>query len=304
MRNVLVTAAIILIIGFEACNKRNANTNNTGFRKNIKVNHLYVVIDDSTYKYLFDSLKFLDDFARKKEDTVNAGSESWSGKYLFGKNNYLEIFKPGGMKGAKLGNLGLGFMTNKYGTVDSLQQYWTKTLDSVHVENKMYVDNGKSSPWFKSLSIPDVDSLKVETWVMENTKEEMIDAGFTEKDLTREIEFAEYLKHRRAISHKIPLDSVKDDKLFDRVISLKLSLSGKELSYLRKFLCDIGFTEKENSFSKDDFIIAYSVTESAHCLLKEIGFSLLRSSPRKTFSVGKIKMNVDGDKATMIFNYD
>jgi len=62
---------------FGAFNKKGENTNNFGFRKNIKFNHLYVVIDDSTYKYLFDSLKFLTNFGRTREETINAGSDSW-----------------------------------------------------------------------------------------------------------------------------------------------------------------------------------------------------------------------------------
>jgi len=277
---------------------------NSGFRRNIKFNHLEVVIDDSTYEYLFDSLKFLKIFAYANEQKVDAGSESWTGKYLYGRSNYLEIFKPGGAQGSKLGDFGMGFMTNKFGTIDSLQNYWTKTLDSVDVENRVITDSGKTTPWFTSVSIPNVDSLKVSAWVMENAKEEMNDAGFTDNDLSGEIEFSEYAKHKSAKLRNVPVDSVKYDKLFDKVTSLDISLSGKELSYLKHFLLDIGFTEKNNSFSKKDFRITYSLTKSEHFLLKEIGFSLLKKMPKEKYSFRKIDMIVDGDKAVMKFKYD
>ncbi len=289
---------------FWACNKKNGDISNIGFRKNIKFNHLFIVIDDSTYKYLFDSLKFPENFAKTKEDTVKAGNTSWTGKYIYGISNYLEIFKQGGAEGTKLGDFGLGFITNKFGTIDSLQNYWKKTLDSIHLENMVITDNGKTHPWFKSVSIPDVDSLKISAWVMEYSREEMNFAGFAEKDLLGEIEFSEYSKHVRAKLRNIPVDSVKNVGLFNKVTSLDISLTGKELSYLKKFLPDIGFTEKNNSFSKDDFVITYSLTESDHFLLKEIGFSLLKKIPKEKYSFRKIEMTVDGDKGKMQFGYN
>ena len=298
-----LSISIILIVMFGACNKKSRDTGNIGFRKNIKFNHLFIVIDDSTYKYLLDSLKFPENFAKTKEDTINGGTTSWTGKYIYGISNYLEIFRPGGAEGTKLGDFGLGFITDKFGTIDSLQNYWRKTLDSIHIENMVITDNGKTHPWFKSVSIPDVDSLKISAWVMEYSREEMNFVGFTEKDLLGEIEFSEYAKHVRAKLQNIPVDSVKKDWLFNRVTSLDISLSVKELSYLKKFLLDIGFTEENNSFSKENFIITYSLTKSEHFLLKEIGFSLLKKVPKEKYSFRKIEMTVDGDKGEIKFMY-
>ncbi len=298
----------ILIIGLIIMgafnNKESGNTNNSGFRQNITFNHLSVVIDDSTYKYLFDSLPFLKKFAEISEQTVNAGSDAWTGKYCWGISNYLEIFRPGGAKGTKAGDLGMGFMTDKLGTINSLQSYWAKTLDSVHVEKMVITDSGNTTPWYTSVSIPNVDTLKVNAWVMENAKEEMAYAGFTENEIEGKIEFSEYKKHIRAKLRNVPVDSIKYDKLFDKVTSLDISLSTKELLYLRHFLLDIGFTEKNNSFSKKDFNIRYSVRESAHFLLKEIGFSLVKKMPKQKQSYGKIEMMVDGETAKMKFKYD
>jgi Family of unknown function (DUF5829) len=303
MRTIIVTMSIILIIIFSAFDRKSENTAEKGFRKNIEFNHLFIVIDDTTYKYLFDSLKFPENFAKTREDTITAGNDFWTGKYINGISHYLEIFKPGGAKGTALGDCGLGFCTNKFGTIDSLQNYWTKTLDSVHVDNMVITDSGKSSPWFKSVSIPNVDSLKISAWVMENSREEMNYAGFSEKELSGEIEYSEYAKRIKARLKNIPIDSVINDRLFNEVTSLDISLSGAELAYLKKFLVDIGFAEKNNSFSKDGFIITYTLTKSAHFLLKEIGFSLLKKIPKEKYSFRKIDLTVDGDKAKMKFKY-
>jgi Family of unknown function (DUF5829) len=282
MRIVFVSISLILLIMFGAFNKKREDTNNTGFRKNIKFNHLFIVIDDSTYKYLIDSLKFPENFAKTSENTTGSGSDSWTGKYIYGISNYLEIFKPGGAKGTAFGDFGLGFGTNKFGTIDSLQNYWMKTLDSIHIENMVITDSGKSSPWFKSVSIPNVDSLKISAWVMENSREEMNYAGFTETDLSGEIEYSEYAKHVRAKLQNIPVDSVKNDRLFDKVTSLDIN---------------------NKSFSKENFIITYSLTKSEHFLLKEIGFSLLKKVPKEKYSFRKIEMTVGGDIAKIKFRY-
>jgi hypothetical protein len=303
IRIILLSISVALIAMFGAFSKKDKYPDNPRFRKNIQFNHLFVVIDDSTYKYLLDSLKFPGDFAKTSEESVSAGSASWTGKYIYGISNYLEIIKPGSLKGSALGNIGLGFITDKFGTIDSLQSYWTKTLDSVHTENRVITDNGKTSPWYKSISVPNIDSLKISAWVFENSKEEMSYAGFTESDLSKEIEYSEYYKHIRAKFRKIPVDSIKNDRLFDKLTSLALNLSSIELSYLRKSLLDIGFTKKNNSFSKDKFIITYSVTESPHFLLKEIWFSLLKEVPKKSYSLRKIDLIMDGDIATMKFKY-
>jgi hypothetical protein len=296
------SVSVILLVTVGAFNKESKSPHNSGFRQNITFNHLSLVVDDSTYRYLFDSLSILKNFAETSEQTIDAGSDGWTGKYCFGMSNYLEIFRPGGANGTKAGDLGIGFMTDKLGTVDSLQRYWEKTLDSVHVEKMVITDSDKTTPWYTSVSIPNVDSLKVSGWVMENAKEEMIYAGFTEKDLSGEIAFSEYKKHISAKLHNVPVDSVKYDKLFDRVTSLDLNLSGKELSYLRHFLLDIGFREERHSFLKEDFSISYFVTESPHFLLKGIGFSLAKKMPKQMQSYRKIALMIDRDKAEMRFN--
>jgi hypothetical protein len=53
-------------------------------------------------------------------------------------------------------------------------------------------------PWFTALSISTRETLKVNIWLMENRREEMLNAGFKENDLQNEIEFWDYLRFSRA----------------------------------------------------------------------------------------------------------
>ena len=305
MKNQFLVVILLVVIASWSCNNRiEKSDSNPSFMKNIKFNHLYVVIDDTTYNYLFDSLQFFNDFSLNYEDTVDAGDESWTGKYLMGIHNYLEIFKPNGYEGAKMGDLGLGFMTNKIGTLDSLYSYWKANLDSVTIENRDFVDeNGDTTSWFRFISIPNIDSLPVDPWLMENTREHMISTGFTDNDLLNEIEFYEYSKTYTANRYDISPDSIIYNKLFDKVTSLHLTLSEKELNYLKQYLDDFGFTEKDGIFSGEDFDIKYSISESRHFILNQIDFSLLDTLESEKYSFRSLDLLVNGDKASLKFTY-
>jgi len=295
----------MLVVGIGSCkNKSEKSVKNPSFTKHIKFNHLYVVIDDTTYDYLFDSLKFLDKFSMNKEMHVDVGDDSWTGKYLLGKHNYLEIFKPGGYEGLKLGGTGLSFMTNQTGTLDSLYSYRNANPDSVTLDQRDFVDEkGDTTSWFRYITIPDKDSLQIAPWLMENTREHMMSLGFTDDDLLHEIEYWDYIKSRIANSFGISPDSVRYDKLFEKVTSLYLTLSQKELNLLKQYLFDFGFTEKDSTFSKDDFEIKYSITESRHFILNQIDFSLSDTIQNQEYSYRNLDLLFNGNKASLKFNY-
>lgn len=278
--------------------------NATLYTKHIQFNHLYIVIDDTTYNYLLDSLNFLDRFSINMEMNVNAGEESWVGKYLFGKNNYVEIFKPGGFGEYKLGGTGLGFMTDKLGILDSLYGYWNEKLDSVTVDSRDFVkENGDSTLWFRYITFPDKDSVPIKPWLMEYTREHMLSSGFTDNDLLHEFEFWDYMRSNKASSLGVSPDSIKYNKLFDKITSLHLILSDDELSHLRQSLNEFGFEEKENTFSKDDFEIRFSITEARHFILNQIDFSLLDTLKKQKYSFRNLELLINGNTASLKFNY-
>ena len=271
--------------------------------QHIKFNHLYVVLDESTYNYLTDTLPFFKQFSGFKASSTNTPAESWSGKYLHGKNHYLEIFKPNSYKGAAIGDFGMGFMPNKLGTLDSLYNHWRKSFDTVSRTDKNIVDNGVTSKWFTSLSIPAKDSLKVHIWLMEHSREEMLYAGFKDEDLEKEIEYWDYLRNMRAKTAKTTPDSIRYDKLFDRVSLVRLKVSNKELSFLRKNLMHLGFVERNKVFQGNDIAIKYEVTEAPHFILQQIDFDLAGNTKREDIVLNRLTITMAGDKASFVFNY-
>jgi hypothetical protein len=299
----LIRFAFFLLPGLISCTATDQNHRAFSLGKNIKFNHLYFVIDSTTYHYLSDSVPFLKDFSSVKESVTDTKEESWSGKYLYGKGHYLEIFGPSGFPGAKQGDVGLGFMTNKTGTLDSLHRHWLSTRDSVDRKVKTILEDGVNYPWFTALALPDPDSLRLRTFLMENDKADMLYWGFTEKDLENEIEYWDYMRHYRAKVAKTSPDSIKFAKLFEKIRKIHLVLSDKELTLLRSHLIDFGFSENGDTFYGQDVDITYKIDSKEHFMLHQIDFKLTRSVPRKETTLKNLVISAEGQNAYFKFLY-
>ena len=300
----LLYIILFILVGCKSSNKEGqTQVIKKDFYKNIKFNHLLVVVDDTTYNNLFEDWKILNDFSRNVATDVDAGEESWSGKYLYGKNHYIEFFKLSSYKGLKFGYTGLAFMTNKLGTLDSVHTYWNTTTDTITLTKRVYVKDGKTTPWFKEITIPNPDSLYILPWLMENEKEMMYRVGFAEEDLLHKIEYKDYMKYVQAKREGISPDSVKYEKAFDKVTALHFRFSEAELNLLREYLIAFGFTEKGNKFIGSDIEINYTISNSAHYIVDQIDFSLLKSLPNGTHKFRNLEFIVEGDKASLKFNY-
>ncbi len=291
---------LLLVI---SCNSKNEN-NESNFEENIRFNHLYIVIDDSTYNNLFDCIQILDDFSYNKEQTVNTGERAWSGKYLFGKHQYLEIFKPEGDKKERFGELGLGFITDKSGTLSSVRNEWKRKKERTSYSDRKIVREGRSYPLFQLANIEQSDSVRVFSWLMEYQKKEMKSVGFTNQDLKEVISWEEYSVHRRATDQKINADSVKFEKAFDRVTQLHLTLTQYELESLKKSLLYFGFTEKGNSLISKYITINYKISQHKGFVLNQIDFKLIGSMKQGTYRYKKLEFRINENSANLKFLYN
>ena len=272
---------------------------------NIKFNHLYIVIDSTTHKYLFDSIPFLDQLANTKENLIETGEQSWSGKYITGKQHYLEIFKPGGVDNIEFGAFGMAFMTNRIGTIDRLQKFWEVNLDTIAMQTrKVTLSETETIPWFKFLEIPNKDSLSINSWVMENSQEIMILDGFEEEDLNRTIEYSEYVQRSKATQKGISYGKAEYDKPFESIASILLTLSDAELDYIEKYLQSLGFKKSRGKFEREDFEIFYKIDNTEHFVLNEITFRLRDSLESREYVFKNLNLKTEGRTGRMTFNYN
>lgn len=299
----LYQLAFFALLATVSCTNNSEDIKDYAFEKNILFNHLYIVIDSITYKHLSDSLPFLADFSIMSESKTDAGDESWSGKYLYGENHYVEIFSTEGYEGAKPGDVGIGFMPNKIGTLDSLYRKWSHNLDSVDRFDRTMMEDGVTYPWFTAISIPNVESLHLNIWLMEYDREHMLDNGFTSKDLMGEIDHWDYTRHKRAKNLRTSPDSITYGKLFEKISAVHLTLSENEVIYLRQNLLDFGFTEHDNTFHGNDIDVKYEIDGKRDFILRQIDFKLSGSLEKSEYSIGSIDVIVTGNEASFKFNY-
>ncbi len=288
---------LLLAIGCTSSNTKDE----INFAKHIRFNHLYIVIDDSTYNSLFDCIQILDDFSENIEQTVTAENRAWSGKYLFGSNQYLEIFKPVGDKQGRFGELGLGFLTDKSGTLNSVRNEWKRKKEKGSFSNRKIVRDGKSFPLFQMASIEQSNDLSVFSWLMEYEEEEMISVGFTQEDLKQVISWPEYAAHRKAADLNLMPDEIKFEKTFDKITQLHITLTQNELESLKKSLRYFGFTEEGNCLISQDISIKYKISLHKGFVLNQIDFELSSSMEQGTFRCNNLEFIVTENKAHLKF---
>ena len=300
-QTILILSIVITCLACEQKQQQEEVQEPFAYSENVKFNHLFFVIDDSTYKYLFDSIPFFREFAYIREADVQAGEDAWSGKYVSGNQDYLEIFRPGGAEGIELGDFGIAFMPNKLGIIDSLEAYLNTGADSIQSAiQEMTIGEGQNIPWFKAIAIHDPDSLAVNPWIMEHTPSFMQMAGFSEEELAGEISYADYTQRSVSTRNGIPYDSASYQRLYEKVTSIKLQLSQAEYNHFSKYLNALGFDEMENAFVRADLNISYQLTESEHIILNQIDFELREEVEKQSYAVGSVTFNAEGREAQLI----
>lgn len=146
-------------------------------------NHLYVVLDDKTYRAIVAS-----DFLRvafpgvERRTTHTAAGETWSGAYFYGQDNYLEFFGSGSSPisgtptqsghwepGAQEGWAGLAFSTDTPGGAAQVLQALRDTFHYEPSNELRGLQAGERTiHWFTTLKLAERLGLgSFDAWLME-----------------------------------------------------------------------------------------------------------------------------------------
>ena len=84
----------------------------------VNVSHIFFCVDSVTYKNLFEHEFLAKMFANASESSSKTLTDSWTGKYLNGRQSYIEVFasnyKAKDLQlGDKFGDVGIVFRTKK-----------------------------------------------------------------------------------------------------------------------------------------------------------------------------------------------
>ncbi|MET9264875.1 DUF5829 family protein [Amycolatopsis sp. NPDC004079] len=125
----------------------------------LHVNHSYGVLDRETADAIEHSA-YLKDFANfQVRTTTGAGGEKWTGRYLMGRETYLELFGVGDVPGkdGDLGSAGLGVSVEHTGQLSTVVQRLhdagiTNPLEFLQTRD---FGDGKPVPWFNGVFTTD-----------------------------------------------------------------------------------------------------------------------------------------------------
>src|SRR6188508_2768107 len=103
----------------------------------VNFNHFYLVIDSADLVAIKNSDFIKNEFAAMQTKTTKADSAStWTGTYLFGLDNYFEIFDSSGV-GEPTGIAGIGFSVDGIGEIQQLDTILSKKYKiETHVRGK------------------------------------------------------------------------------------------------------------------------------------------------------------------------
>ena len=156
MRLLRVIFALVLLVPLVGAGTATAQASPRGHHTTqlLFFNHMYAVLDRATADAIADSA-YLRQFANfQLRTTTGSDGQTWSGRYLLGRETYLELFGVGDLPGqdAQLGSGGLGLSTEKAGDLATVRQrlvdLGTKPID---FEQTRDFGDGVPVPWFDGL---------------------------------------------------------------------------------------------------------------------------------------------------------
>ncbi|TDC20117.1 hypothetical protein E1265_22810 [Streptomyces sp. 8K308] len=116
-------------------------------------NHAYAVVDRETADAIEHS-EFLREFADFEVRTTTGGDFTWTGRYLYGHETYLEFFGEGDLPGqdAEFGSSGLGISTEHAGDMATVAQNLVdQGIEPAEGLQTRDFGDGVRVPWFEYL---------------------------------------------------------------------------------------------------------------------------------------------------------
>lgn len=111
-------------------------------------NHAWAMVDRETADAIEHS-DYLGEFADRRINTGNDGTSTWTGRYLLGKETYLEFFGPGDAPDAVVGDTGLAVSADDDGDLaiaaDNLRDLVADPVEFTQVTD---LGDGNLIPWF------------------------------------------------------------------------------------------------------------------------------------------------------------
>jgi hypothetical protein len=263
-------------------------------------NHAYAVVDRETADAIENSA-YLREFANFEVRTTTGGSFTWKGRYLYGRETYLEFFSEGDLPGqdAEFGSTGLGVSTENVGNlatvVERLRDHGV-TNPAEYLQTRDFGD-GVRVPWFDTIRTTADQYDAFDAWSMEYQQEYFADPrsntepGSYSGDVSRE----RYLTDAYA------------DHQMRNITGIHMGVPERDLANTIPLLRAGGFTVQTSSTgvvaAGGGTTIRLDAVSRDQAGLKEVDFALNGSVAQHEERVGRSTLTL-GPGATAVWTFD
>lgn len=192
-------------------------------RQRLFYNHAYGVLDRETADAIEHSAHLRDFAAFQVRTTTGAGGQTWTGRYLMGRETYLELFGVGDLPGkdGTLGATGMGVSTEHAGDLPAVIERLRKAgiTDPVTFRQTRDFGDGVPVPWFDTVFTTGEYDL-FGAWGMEYRPEYFADPrGDTEP-----------ASHPGDVGRERYLPDTYRDRLMRDVTGIRLAVTARDLA--------------------------------------------------------------------------
>ena len=292
------TIIFLTILLFAGLGSVSSQTNDS---VKVVISHIFFCIDSVTYQNLFKHDFIARAFANTSESSEKTLTDSWTGKYLNGRQSYIEVFAVNDKKihpqlGDKFGDAGIVFRTKKPGDIHKIEAKIKADKRDAHLELMKYEANGQLIPFNYNLYLSNVFLEGMFCpYVEEFTTAFLKLCGFNDNEIKTGITEEQFREKRRG---------KKYEKLYDNIEKIELTLTPEEFEYLAESLKYFGFSQTGNRFTNGELEIICSLQQNRKYILKAIRFTLLNKTEDTNIEISKnLTFKTSGITASFEFNY-
>ena len=236
---------IIFIIALYSWSQGQADTDKD-VAPEVYLNHLFVVVDSSTYEDIVTSDFIKNEWAHFEERTTVVGNNiSYTGAYIYGENTYMEFFdsakKPSSITPALTS--GIAFGVDKKGKFKVIQKKLKEYKNAVSYLGTWELE-GTQIPWYHAAFVFYGKAKRnIHTWIMEYHQDflrkwhpelEPVSGGITRKDILK----------RYAAKITKPLQPGR--KIFKDIIGINLRVNKEEIEKITGELDVFGYEMRQD----------------------------------------------------------
>jgi len=250
----------------------------------IVLNHFLLTVDSTTYQEILNSKILNSSFAYAQEKKLSG----YSGIYIFGRDNYIEIFNPNSIENEQI-ELGTSWIC-----YSSMKANQLKEINATNTHNFEF----SNDDYFDELSLYFQDSTNLlTTWEMKKMHYE----NWAKKTYNDTVSFL-------SVDYNSPADADSTKNYsFNNVLGLKVLVNSADSVAVLAYMEFIGYSKTTSTgvirFSNStDFIEFEFRPDIKSPTVTTIYLELKNSYETEQIAIGKSELYVEGKQAIWVFN--